>query len=143
MTIVDNVDGSYIASDPADHCKHGVYVGGCGYDFMCHDCEMGYPDQTLRDAAARVDRLAREVWADWDRWAENFAGVDVGKDLDQLIETVMHSQIVRLQGAVVARDWIGTVCAGLDDDDYLARLHWARIEEYRRHQAERQEGSYL
>lgn len=24
------------------YCPHGVYVGGCGIDWMCHDCEMGY-----------------------------------------------------------------------------------------------------
>lgn len=26
---------------PGDVCKHGVYVGGCGYDYMCFQCEMG------------------------------------------------------------------------------------------------------
>lgn len=30
------------ASYPGDVCVHGVYVGGCGIDWMCHDCEMGY-----------------------------------------------------------------------------------------------------
>lgn len=24
---------------PGDTCKHGVYVGGCGVDLMCADCE--------------------------------------------------------------------------------------------------------
>jgi len=23
-----------------DTCKHGVYVGGCGIDYMCPQCEM-------------------------------------------------------------------------------------------------------
>ena len=26
---------------PGDTCEHGVYVGGCGIDHMCHRCEMG------------------------------------------------------------------------------------------------------
>jgi hypothetical protein len=26
---------------PGDTCGHGVYVGGCGVDHMCHACEMG------------------------------------------------------------------------------------------------------
>jgi hypothetical protein len=26
---------------PGDVCKHGVYVGGCGVDWMCGRCEMG------------------------------------------------------------------------------------------------------
>lgn len=28
-------------SYPGDVCKHGVYVGGCGEDYMCHECESG------------------------------------------------------------------------------------------------------
>lgn len=24
------------------YCEHGTYVGGCGADYMCHFCEMGY-----------------------------------------------------------------------------------------------------
>lgn len=26
---------------PGDTCKHGVYVGGCGVDWMCAHCELG------------------------------------------------------------------------------------------------------
>jgi len=26
---------------PGDVCKHGVYTGGCGIDYMCGKCEMG------------------------------------------------------------------------------------------------------
>jgi hypothetical protein len=26
---------------PGDTCKHGVYTGGCGIDWMCGPCEMG------------------------------------------------------------------------------------------------------
>jgi hypothetical protein len=29
------------ARDPNGYCKHGVYVGGCGIDFMCGRCECG------------------------------------------------------------------------------------------------------
>lgn len=28
-------------SYPGDTCKHGVYVGGCGVDYMCGRCEFG------------------------------------------------------------------------------------------------------
>jgi len=27
---------------PGDVCEHGVYVGGCGIDYMCGPCEDGY-----------------------------------------------------------------------------------------------------
>lgn len=29
------------ASYPGDTCKHGVYVGGCGADYICGRCEAG------------------------------------------------------------------------------------------------------
>jgi hypothetical protein len=29
------------ARDPDGYCKHGVYVGGCGIDWMCGACECG------------------------------------------------------------------------------------------------------
>lgn len=27
---------------PGDTCKHGTYVGGCGFDHMCPACETGH-----------------------------------------------------------------------------------------------------
>lgn len=30
--------------NPHDHCRHGVYVGGCGPDYMCGRCELGEDD---------------------------------------------------------------------------------------------------
>lgn len=27
---------------PGDTCIHGKYVGGCGIDHICPECEMGY-----------------------------------------------------------------------------------------------------
>lgn len=29
------------ARDPDGYCPHGVYVGGCGIDWMCGACECG------------------------------------------------------------------------------------------------------
>lgn len=28
--------------DASGYCRHGVYTGGCGIDFMCGLCESGY-----------------------------------------------------------------------------------------------------
>jgi len=36
-----------------DHCEHGVYVGGCGIDWMCDWCEMGV-------SAAEASRIMTE-----------------------------------------------------------------------------------
>ena len=30
-------------------CPHGVYVGGCGVDHMCHACEMGDEAPTINE----------------------------------------------------------------------------------------------
>ena len=32
-------------------CKHGVYVGGCGIDYMCGACELGDDEDEQRDYA--------------------------------------------------------------------------------------------
>jgi hypothetical protein len=132
VTIVDNVDGDYIANDPADHCKHGVYVGGCGYDFMCGACENGDPDMTLREAIAAVDREARKVWALHDRLAAAFVDdpAVVKFDLDAWLTNGPYAG--RLERACRQRDWIATVCDGLDDNNYLARLHAEAIDTYRK-----------
>lgn len=39
--------------DPDGYCEHGVYVGGCGIDWMCQWCEDGIsPAQAKRIVAA-------------------------------------------------------------------------------------------
>lgn len=40
--LVNNVDGEHeVPDDDPGICPHGKYVGGCGWDLMCHWCEMG------------------------------------------------------------------------------------------------------
>lgn len=136
MTLVTNVDGRFIAHDPADHCKHGVYVGGCGWDFMCGRCEDGSPDLTLRQAAEHVDRLARGLWSASDALRENLIGhgMPAGEAV-RLVDEVMADQ-GELARAVRDRDWIASVCDGPEDGDYLARLHRARIAAYRSQEGE-------
>lgn len=36
---------------PGDTCEHGVYVGGCGVDWMCMECELGDPEEGDDDDA--------------------------------------------------------------------------------------------
>jgi hypothetical protein len=40
---LDDRDDTYDPEfrDPDGYCEHGWYVGGCGADLMCGDCEMG------------------------------------------------------------------------------------------------------
>lgn len=42
----------YYRGELDGYCPHGTYVGGCGIDWMCHACEMGYSDYECALAAA-------------------------------------------------------------------------------------------
>jgi hypothetical protein len=43
---------------PGDLCKHGVYVGGCGADYMCGRCETEHDGQDdVEGETTPVDRL--------------------------------------------------------------------------------------
>jgi hypothetical protein len=37
------------------YCEHGVYVGGCGIDWMCGYCENGVTAAELAEAQAAED----------------------------------------------------------------------------------------
>ena len=52
-------------SDENGRCEHGVYVGGCGPDYMCGWCESGTTWQEYIEAKRfdRVRELARRRWA--------------------------------------------------------------------------------
>ena len=41
-----------------DFCEHGTYVGGCGIDWMCGDCEAGI-SAAERRAIGAYDRLSK------------------------------------------------------------------------------------
>ena len=41
------------------YCEHGVYVGGCGIDWMCGYCESGVSVADLAEAEAAAE--AREA----------------------------------------------------------------------------------
>lgn len=127
MTTVTNVDGTYVATNPHDHCRHGVYVGGCGYDFTCHACEMGDPDLTLRQAQTIVDSAAREMWAFWDAMMAATAGdpLDLHDELEAIMDNGDLPVTRALARAVRQRDAIASVATGPDDDQYLVRAHRA------------------
>lgn len=43
--------GEEVDLDPRGYCVHGVYVGGCGADYMCGHCEMGEDTLVYHDVA--------------------------------------------------------------------------------------------
>lgn len=45
------------------YCAHGVYVGGCGIDWMCGYCEDGVSaDEYAAIMAAQAKRRADRAW---------------------------------------------------------------------------------
>lgn len=70
-----------------DYCRHGVFVGGCGFDHMCHWCEMGEdpPTQAERDA----DKLRRaEQW--WSGLVDNLDGVEPVRSRAWMVTTITN-----------------------------------------------------
>lgn len=51
------------------YCVHGVYVGGCGADYMCGACEMGDDVTAEQRAEYEADREAWEDRSDEERFA--------------------------------------------------------------------------
>lgn len=49
----------------AGYCRHGVYVGGCGIDWMCGACESGEPEPT---------KAERKKWGNPTRKANYYLG---------------------------------------------------------------------
>lgn len=48
--------------DPDGYCEHGVYVGGCGIDWMCQWCEDGISlAEARRIVAAQRKRIQVEA----------------------------------------------------------------------------------
>lgn len=55
------------------YCEHGTYVGGCGIDWMCSDCELGISAEEareidraqklrkVREQAARAEKLLNDL----------------------------------------------------------------------------------
>lgn len=44
---------------PYPYCPHGVYVGGCGADYLCGACEDGEP---LTEQERADYKQAKEEW---------------------------------------------------------------------------------
>lgn len=49
---LDRARVAYYRGELDGYCHHGVYVGGCGIDYMCHNCESGYSNYEVALMAA-------------------------------------------------------------------------------------------
>ena len=49
--------------DYGGNCEHGKYVGGCGADYMCGDCEMGISAAERREinAAQKLSKIRNDA----------------------------------------------------------------------------------
>lgn len=125
-SLVKNVDGEYWADSPRDHCRHGVYVGGCGYDFMCHYCEMGDPDPTPNEFLADFTRAKDALVELWRVIVEEKGlGVtlfdSISEGGSEAYELKRHWRNYEL-----AMEW----AENGDDDRWLYARHRAEIEGY-------------
>ena len=120
-----------------DHCKHGVYVGGCGIDWMCHACEMGDVEPTPTEAAASMvtaferytNRRSELLMLIAATKADDISGDTA--HLDSLAGRILNGDQTLL-GADNYANFRSAVCTwqeacewaeGPDDNDWLARRH--------------------
>jgi hypothetical protein len=106
---------------PEGHCVHGVYVGGCGIDWLCGSCELGdghnsHTDASLASANKRAtSKVVDAVVLGLNAWA--ILGSDIswsfGKHVvehqySDAINKLAHLKRTRARQAILAQD-------GLDD----------------------------
>jgi len=121
-----------------DYCKHGVYVGGCGIDWMCHACEMGDVEPTPNEAAARmvelfgryISRRTELLMLIASTKADNASGDTA--NLDSLAGRILngdqtllgsHNNLANFHSAVSTWQEACEWAEGPDDNDWLARRH--------------------
>lgn len=102
-------------------CKHGSYVGGCGIDWMCHACEMGYPDPTIDETIRRiVDTI--EVRQEWQTTCR-----EIGIEFDPF-SSIVYPTTRRLHLLVAELAEIRQWATSDTDDDWMARRHRHELE---------------
>lgn len=123
-----------------DHCKHGVYVGGCGVDWMCGACEMGDVEPSPREAEAfMMDAYERMVngrtkfvmlvhgaSAAARENGEDVAHLDLEGLMGKGLNWELHGDFKVNPAFVRAVATWQEACEwaeGPDDDDWLARRH--------------------
>jgi hypothetical protein len=121
-------------------CPHGEYVGGCGVDHMCFDCEMGteqptaaeqrdmirrtYTTYALRAAAAMNYPIdSPEVRWNIPFFAASFVWKEAANHIRQ------QQRLLKL-----IEEW----SSGPNDDRWLYTMHEARIAEWNAMQGEEQ-----
>lgn len=92
--------------EQAGYCRHGVYVGGCGIDWMCGACESGEPEPTkaerkrynrTRKANYHLGRVLYHLKRHrWDAACEEF------KKANRWSARVMHTD----RGQYVFKAWL-------------------------------------
>lgn len=120
-----------------DYCKHDVYVGGCGTDWMCMACEMGDVEPTPTEAA---DRMVEMFERYTNRRSELLMLIAATKAADTSGDTAhldsLAGRILNGDQSLLGTDnyasfhravnsWMEACewAEGPDDNDWLARRH--------------------
>lgn len=99
------------------YCKHGVYVGGCGIDWMCQRCEDGIPDPTPRELRAELGRIVDDAEGLIATLAETTA------TRTAIVNAIEHIFGRRFEATERALHSVLAIAEHEDDDDYLRREH--------------------
>lgn len=127
---------------PYPFCPHGSYVGGCGVDHMCIDCEMGYEEPTIREQESTI----RHMYSRFARRAAEAMAYQPEADegplrphIRFLVSSFVWKDAQReLRAAIRYRDLIKSWSAHPDDDRWLYTKHQAAIDEWDRMQGDEQ-----
>lgn len=98
-------------------CKHGVYVGGCGIDWMCQRCEDGTPDPTPRELRAELGRIVDDAEGLIAKLAETTA---TRTAIAEVVEYIFWQSYERAERRLIVTL---AIAEHEDDDDYLRREH--------------------
>jgi len=129
-----------------DYCKHGVYVGGCGIDWMCHACEMGDVEPTPVEAEAHMfaayERMLNGRTEMVQMIHEGIARVGAEGADTTMLKTIMGEALgwkslltgfgerrSSFVSAVATWQQATEWAEGPDDNDWLARRHRVLCEE--------------
>lgn len=100
------------------YCIHGVYVGGCGADYMCGACEMGDETPTVNELRSEIEHVyvkigkvramighVAELHPEHD-WSEvwRLLGVPLVNEVDRLEARIFD--MLRLDPNPDSREWI-------------------------------------
>ena len=109
-----------------NYCPHGVYVGGCGIDWMCGECESGEDAPTLNETLDYIASIYSRTAKRAQRALTIFDPTAVSIFLPYLWSGAAKEIAAQQALANEIREWT----ADPDDSDWIFTRHKARVREF-------------